>query len=94
MGNNGDGTFGPINGFSAQPHPANVAIGDLNADAKPDLVAACNKFGVVSVLLGNGDGTFAPETHIPRAAIHPRCGSRTGAADWRCLGDPGLLVMR
>jgi hypothetical protein len=36
-----------------------VAIGDLNGDGKPDLTTADFGSNYVSVLLGNGDGTFA-----------------------------------
>src|SRR5206468_3870493 len=36
-----------------------VAIGDLNGDGPPDLAVANRDSKSVSVLLGNGDGTFA-----------------------------------
>src|SRR5205809_482726 len=39
--------------------PLSVAIGDLNGDGKPDLATANN---TVSVLLGNGDGSFGMKT--------------------------------
>ena len=38
--------------------PNVVAIGDVNADGKPDLMVANRASSTVSVLLGNGDGTF------------------------------------
>jgi hypothetical protein len=57
---NGDGTFqaplylAPGNMLSVW----SVAVGDFNGDARPDLVAANPNANTVSVLLGNGDGTF------------------------------------
>src|SRR5207247_6883301 len=39
-----------------------AAIADLNADGRPDLAVGTNSG--VSVLLGNGDGTFGPETAL------------------------------
>lgn len=38
--------------------PQSVAIGDLNGDGKPDLAVPDRLFNTVTVLLGNGDGTF------------------------------------
>jgi hypothetical protein len=63
---NGDGTFRPpVNYPVSGPYWA--AVGDFNGDGKLDLVAATNfvnnsQASGVSVLLGNGDGTFQPAT--------------------------------
>jgi hypothetical protein len=67
---NGDGTFQPAIGYDPGGEESfSVAIGDVNGDGKPDLIVAtlCGPDvclepypGGVSVLLGNGDGTFQP----------------------------------
>jgi hypothetical protein len=44
--------------FSVQSGPRDVASGDFNRDGKLDLVVANRLSNTVSVLLGNGDGTF------------------------------------
>lgn len=65
----GDGTFEPKDGFTgvvAQPGAGPVAVripgavgtGDLNGDGNIDLVIANRDDDSVSVLLGNGDGSF------------------------------------
>jgi len=38
-----------------------VAVADLNGDGKPDIVTANLNSDDISVLLGNGDGTFQAE---------------------------------
>ncbi len=61
----GDGTFQPPLdfGFVAGSSPRAVAVKDVNGDGKPDLVVANSGTNDVSVLLGNGDGTFqAPQS--------------------------------
>jgi len=66
---NGDGTFKTAVTYDSGGMLANsVAVADMNGDGKPDLVVAnectptnCSLLsgtGLVSVLLGNGDGTF------------------------------------
>jgi hypothetical protein len=69
---NGDGTFLPA--AKSPPtgiQPISITVGDFNGDGIPDLATAnsgdnANKFkGTVTVLLGNGDGTFTPTTTSP-----------------------------
>lgn len=48
-------------GYSVDAYPYGVASADFNADTYLDLVVANNAASSVSVLLGNGDGTFATQ---------------------------------
>ena len=62
MLSNGDGTFGaPVNySLGANANPTFITSANLNADSKPDLIVVNNSSpGFVSVLINNGDGTFA-----------------------------------
>jgi hypothetical protein len=64
---NGNGTLGsaatyPLDEYSS---PSSVAIGDLNEDTVPDLAVAKEFTHDVSVLLGDGDGTFQSDTDHP-----------------------------
>ncbi len=72
---NGDGTLGARADFATGGYPRSVAISDINADGRSDLVVAnwvdyTSYLGTLSVLLGNGDGTFQASVEYP-AGITP-----------------------
>ena len=70
---NGDGTFATHVDYDAAQGggcgflPSAAAIGDVNGDGKPDLVIAVSTY--VSVLLGNGDGTFQAFTEYGNGGL-------------------------
>ena len=49
-----------------------MAIADVNGDLKLDIIVANTFSDDVSVLLGNGDGTFQPQQRIPPGDVNPR----------------------
>lgn len=68
---NGDGTFTQgqtfaLNGTSTTGNkPAAITAGDFNVDGLTDLAVTDQDANSVSVLIGNGDGTFASPLNLP-----------------------------
>ena len=92
---NGDGTFQAGVTYAAGYRVVSVAIGDVNADGKPDLIATngcadsnCTG-GSVTVLLGNGDGTFKAGVSY---AVTGLSASSVAIGDVNGDGKPDLVV--
>ena len=92
---NGDGSFGPRTEFAAGADgattvPRSLATGEFNGDGATDLAVA-NGTGddsVVSVLLGNGDGTLrAPVDYAVGGYVRS-----VTAGDWDADGDQDLFT--
>jgi hypothetical protein len=75
--------------FPVGQYPEGVAEAGLNGDGKPDLVIANYNSGTVSVLLGNGDGTFQPHVDYPTGEGP----ESVVVADFNHDGKPDLAVV-
>lgn len=77
---------------SAGPSPTSILSNDFNGDGVPDLAIANSGSygGAVSILIGNGNGTFTS------SALSPQVGSSPGkmiSADFNGDGIPDLFVL-
>ncbi len=87
-----NGTLGPNSDFATGTSPSAVAVGDFNSDGKLDVAAvgSCGPTcGFVSILRGNGDGTF--EAHVDYATGIAPLGLVVG--DFNRDGVPDLAVV-
>ena len=56
--------FAVVANFGAGNNPRSVAVGDFNGDGKQDLAVANENSGNVSILLGDGAGSFSTATNF------------------------------
>jgi tetratricopeptide (TPR) repeat protein len=89
---NGNATFNLATGspFAVGKFPVAVATGDLNSDAHPDLVVVNQTDNTLSVLLGNGDGTFTAAANSPLAT--GQAPTAVAIADFNGDGVPDIAV--
>lgn len=72
---NGDGTFTGLSSIAVTCNPVYVTIGDFNGDGKPDLAVSGAGCGPgtngITILLGNGDGTFTTKGILTASLSNP-----------------------
>jgi hypothetical protein len=94
---NGDGTFQPPAAYSSGGNQANfVSVADFNGDGIPDLAvgnyapSAGGSAGVLSLLVGTGDGTFPSSVTFGTGGNYA---FSVSAADFNGDGQPGIAVV-
>jgi hypothetical protein len=88
----GDGTFGAAKAYPSGLYPISIVSADFNGDGIPDLAVSnysSPKPCHVSVMLGNGDGTFQPPVHF-RVGVSP---TQLVVADFNHDGKPDLATI-
>ncbi|HKQ56254.1 MAG TPA: FG-GAP-like repeat-containing protein [Candidatus Eisenbacteria bacterium] len=61
---NADGTLGPRHVYRGPTTPTAVALGDVNRDGRVDVALGNGRSGTLSILPGNGDGTFGAASEL------------------------------
>ncbi|WP_263383328.1 FG-GAP-like repeat-containing protein [Granulicella arctica] len=95
----GDGTFQAQQSYNTGstgtpgamtfPEPYGLTIADFNKDGFQDLVTTNMTEGTISILLGNGDGSFAAPTSTPVG----KDAFLSVVADFNGDGNPDLMVV-
>jgi len=66
----GDGTFSPAQGSFAGTYPSYAQLGDFNSDGRPDVLVTNGYDEGVSIVLGDGHGTFGNRMVIPTPPVY------------------------
>ncbi len=81
--------FAAAQSYPVGMRPRKVATADFNGDGKLDIVTANSFSGDVSILLGNGDGTFQNAQIAAAGGLNPLA---IAAADWNGDKQPDIIV--
>ena len=90
---NGDGTFQAPAHYTVGFNPQTIAVADFNGDGNPDIAVTATDTqnnGIVSILLGNGDGTFRPVVNF---SVGVGAFSAMSVADFNGDGKADLVVV-
>jgi len=90
---NGDGTFQPAQSYAVGHHPSSVAVGNLNSDSLPDLVAT-NEGGTdtASILLAARPQVTPTVTGVPTTSLVS--GAKTNKTVKVTLTDTGAVAAK
>ncbi len=77
----------PRTDYDTGKGPISVAIADFNKDGHSDLAVANQTDGTISVLLGNGDGTFAAQTVVVIPPVTTTTGTTNASPSAIATGD-------
>ena|SRR5271157_189108 len=88
---NGDGTFQQAISYATGHWPTFVAVGDVNADGRPDLLVANSNDGSVGVLLNN-TGPHSPTTTTLTSTENPVNALAPVTYTATVIGDSGSVL--
>ncbi|HEV8377013.1 MAG TPA: VCBS repeat-containing protein, partial [Candidatus Polarisedimenticolia bacterium] len=93
----GDGSFDPSIQYLTSPQmgsPVDIAKGNFNGDGAPDLVSAEYFTNIASVLLGVGNGSFAPHLTFPSGFTNPIAPIAVATGDFNSDGFDDVVLGR
>jgi len=92
----GNGTLATAHTYPAASTPIGVVLDDFNGDHKLDAAVvnsgdttSSTDLGSVSILIGNGDGSFQAPVNYPQGTLHP---AAIVSSDLNGDGKPDLIV--